>query len=82
MRYSLRNQKKISKALGDKILNNIIKSLKVEFKKTELDIRRVNNDKYDTLMINDINNTCGLISFFVIDSKYDVLKLAFKEHIN
>jgi len=82
MRYTLRNQKKIINAVGEKAFNNIRKSLIVEFKKTEQDIKRIGNNKYDTLMINDENHTCGLISFFVISKKYDVYKLAFKEFIN
>jgi hypothetical protein len=82
MRYTLRNQKKIINAFDEKVFNNIRKSLIIEFKKTKLDIRKIGNDKYDTLMINDDNHTCGLIAFFVISKKYDVYKLAFKEFIN
>ena len=81
MRYALRNKKKIKESLGENVLKNIISSLDAEFsnnKKIELE----GNEKYKMIAVNDLNHTCGLIIFYVIEERFDVYKLAFKEFIN
>lgn len=81
MRYTLRNQKKIIKAYDDKLLHRIITSLEVAVSEEKFEIHK-ECKPYPILDINDVGNTCGLILFHVINKKFDVLTLAFKEFVN
>ena len=83
MRYALRNQHKIAKAYSNQVLKRITRSLDAYFKKQRADFgedaKRIDGDKYDTLIINDIDHSTNLIAFYIIEQKYDVYRLAFKE---
>lgn len=83
MRYALRNKQKIKEALGEDILSRIISSLDDHFKKNpdKLETEDMDNEPYPILLINDSGHSFIMIAFYVIDSKYDVCKLAFKEFI-
>ena len=80
MRLALRNQKKIASAYSPEILERILKSLKKQFSDNKsLDVH--DGKPYPTLIIDDCGHTCALIAFYVIQIKYDVYNLAFKEFI-
>lgn len=81
MRYTLRNKEKIKSSLGKNVLNNIISSLDTEFKNIK-EPELLGNEKYKMIAISDLNRTCGIIIFYVIETTYDVLKLAFKEFVS
>ena len=84
MRYALRNQHKIAKAYSNQVLKRIIRSLDLYFgKKTNLDndTKLIEGDKYKTLFIDDIEHSTNIIAFYIIEQKYDVYRLAFKEFI-
>lgn len=81
MRYTLRNKDKIKSAYSSKFVDRLVNSLDAAFNDKTLDIHRT-NDKYDILTINDTGHTCGLIMFYIINIRYDVYKLAYKEVIN
>jgi hypothetical protein len=77
-RYSLRNQDKISRALGALALSNIIASLHVFFAENKtFDIQE--STPYNTLVIDDKTEENATIEFYVIDTTYDVYNLAFKK---
>lgn len=83
MRFALRNQSKIEKALGGDVLEMLMDSLKQAFEafndfEIEARIDRTASP-YPTLAVD-----CGAYPyytavFYVIGRQYDVLKLAFKE---
>jgi hypothetical protein len=83
-RFALRNQNKIKVQLSEKNLNRILKSLKQYFSTgvKEDDVNHWPGEKYKILSINDEGHTCGIIAFYIIEIKFDVYKLAFKEFIN
>ena len=85
MRYSLRNQSKVAAAYSPDMLKRIIDSLDAYFRNRPFipgkDCNKIGNDQYETLIIDDIGHTTNMIAFYVIEIKYDVLKLAFKEFI-
>ena len=82
MRYILRNQKKIEKAYGKKVLERINLSLKNHFDKSKsLDLILCSGDKLLTLIIDDSNHTSNMIAFYRISRLYDVTTLALKEFI-
>jgi hypothetical protein len=81
MRYALRNKKKIKESLGVNVLKNIIASLDAEFSSTK-EFEMLGDEKYKMIAVNDLNRTCGIIIFYVIEARYDVLKLAFKEFVS
>ena len=79
-RYSLRNKDKIKDKLGNDILNRIILSLNAYFVAHD-DIEVFEGNPYPVIIIDDIEHTTNLISFYVIRQKYDVYNLAFNEFI-
>lgn len=82
MRYALRNQDKIAKAFGDDVLKRIIDSLDDYFKTAKkIESFQIGNELYETMMINDIGHTVNVIAFYIVEVKFDVLRLAFKEFI-
>ena len=88
MRYALRNQQKIKAHFephGQEILDRIIMSLNIHFEKedpiTEHAEELESGEKYRTLIINDEGHTCACISFYILEIKYDVCRLAFNEFI-
>ena len=85
MRYALRNQHKITEAYSPEILKRIIKSLDVFFSGATSLHTNIHHDggidKYPTLIIDDAEHTTNTIVFYIIGSKYDVYRLAFKEFI-
>ena len=88
MRYALRNQDKIAKALGDDYLtNHLIASLDCFFRLVGDDVIyyfRIDTGetKYPILRINDINFDGAMLEFAVIERKFDVLKLAYIRQTN
>jgi len=85
MRYSLRNQSKISAAYSPEVLKRIIDSLDEFFKNNEsissCDAMLIGDDEFKTLLIDDAGHSTNMIAFYIIDTKYDVYNLAFKEFI-
>jgi hypothetical protein len=89
MRYALRNQDKIKahyEPHGSEILNRILDSLNKHFKLEDPISEHVSDEmlpeeKYRTLIINDTGHTCACISFYIIEIKFDVCRLAFIEFI-
>lgn len=83
MRYALRNMRKIEKAYSFDVLKRIVLSLEKHFEKEEplFDVNTIGTDKYKTLIIDDAVHTVNCIAFYIIDIKYDVVRLAFKEFI-
>lgn len=88
MRYALRNQQKIKAHFephGQEILDRIIMSLNLHFEKedpiTEHADKLEPGEHYRTLIINDEGHTCACISFYILEIKYDVCRLAFNEFI-
>jgi len=82
MRYTLRNQSLIILRYDHEFLDRLTKSLDEEFKLENHDIITVEHEPFPMLSINDVTHTCGLIIFYIIEQKFDVYKLAFKEIIN
>ena len=84
-RYALRNKHKIIQHYnpgGDKILQRIILSLDNYFQKEVPEpYKLIEDEKYPLLLIDDQGHTCALIVFYVIDIKFNVYRLAFKEFI-
>lgn len=89
MRYALRNQDKIAANFspnGEKILARIKTSLDKELAEiADMESLWIKIDPHATpfpvLTIDDTGHTCGLISFYILGQKYDVVRLAFKEFI-
>ena len=93
MRYALRKQDKIAAAYGTLYLNDhLIASLNAFFA-TEYDEEELhdymidcdngisyihtNNRSYEILRINDVADDNAMLEFAWIETKYDVVKLAF-----
>ena len=81
MRYSLRNQNKISSTFSKAFLQRVLSSLDEAFKDNIFDVHE-ECKPYPILDINDNGHTCGLILFHVISKTFDVYNLAFKETVN
>lgn len=88
MRYALRNQNKIKAHFephGQEILDRIIMSLNIHFEKedpiTEHAEAVESGEQYRVLIINDEWHSCACISFYILEIKYDVCRLAFIEFI-
>lgn len=81
MRFSLRNQSKISDKLGESFLHWLLKSLDYYFKNTE-DIIEYDYDKkysYKIIHVNNIqHNSDSVFELYIISKKYDVFNLAYK----
>ena len=84
MRYSLRNQHKISAAYGEKFLQRVLTSLDEAFKegKPKPEEHTLQGEDYPVIDINDEGHTCGIILLYIINKTFDVYNLAFKEVIN
>ena len=77
----LRNQHKIKAVLGDEKLNRIKLSIQTFMDSNkELEPQGIEGSKYDVIVINDSSNK-GMISFYIIDSKFNIYTVAFKEFI-
>lgn len=87
MRYALRNHQKIKANFepnGQEILDRIIMSLNIHFEKEDPiteHVSKLTDEKYWTLIINDEGHTCACISFYILEIKFDVCRLAFIEFI-
>lgn len=87
MRYRLRNQNKIRAHFepnGEACLRRINESLKKHFsnaKNIEKDIQTLSHEPHPVLIINDIEHTVNMLSFYVIEKGRDYYLLAFKEFI-
>lgn len=81
MRYALRNQKKIKEVLGEDILNRIIKSLNEGLKKDLYTMEKPLEETHMMLTVPDADHTTNVIVFYIINRKYDVYHLAFKEFV-
>jgi len=84
MRYALRNQKKIKAHFepnGQELLNRIIKSLDTHFEKNETIEIFDSGEEFPLILISDVGHTVNVIAFYVLEIKFDVYRLAFKEFI-
>lgn len=88
MRYALRNQDKIKahfELYGQEILDRIIMSLNIHFELqdpiTEHAEELDPDEQFQTLIVNDAGHSCACISFYILEIKYDVCRLAFNEFI-
>ena len=84
MRYALRKQEKIVAAYSIEILKLIDRSLKAHFEKYEvisLSWPSVGTEPYPLLLVDNPEREKSIIAFYVIGSKYDIYRLAFKEFI-
>lgn len=92
MRYALRNQDKIAAAYGTLYLNDhIIASLDAFFARCKdedalndymidcggISYIETRNGGYEILRINDVADDNAMLEFAWLDTKYDVVKLAF-----
>ena len=83
MRYALRNQSKITEALGEDVLKRIKTSLDAHFKDlTTLQYKHDKGNEYPHFEIKDAGRASGTIAFFMTKQQFDVVHLAFKEFIN
>lgn len=82
MRYALRNKSKIQKVYGNKGLEIILKSLNSEYGKKDQDIEILKGEKYPVIMINNIQEPVKEISFYLLETKFDVHRLALKKFIS
>lgn len=81
MRYALRNQQKIEAAYPG-MLKRILDSLKSHFENHESIEIYDSRDQYPIIIIiSDVGHTVNMISFYVLEIKFDVYRLAFKEFI-
>lgn len=78
MRYALRNQNKIVSALGQSTLGRILKSLDLFFEEVIEVPVEPSQEEYPLLIINDAIHPINSIEFYVLDIKFDVVRLAFK----
>ena len=82
MRYSLRNQNKISAAFDEKFLKRVLDSLTESFKENRPPPELHKDDPFPIIYIDDEGHSCGFIVFHVIRKTFDTYNLAFKEIIN
>lgn len=81
MRYALRNQEKIKAKLGEEKLQRIIKSLNIFFEDViEIPVEP-SEEEYPLLIINDVVHPINSIEFYVLEIRFDVARLAFKQII-
>lgn len=82
MRYALRNQDKIIKVHSKEVLDCIIKSLDEHFKKENpLNDLKETSSIYKLLIINDVEHTVNCIVFYVLEQRFNIARLAFKEFV-
>ena len=75
----LRNRHKVSDVYGDDILKMIEGSInKFNESGEPVESERIGNDKFKTFIIKDVWNTTA---FYIVDSSFNIYKLAFKEFI-
>lgn len=79
-RYSLRNQDKIKKALGDDFLKWLLLSLNSHFKSgKEIIEHEYNNENFKVIHVDNVQpNTDSFFELFVIKKTFDVYNLAYK----
>ena len=79
---NLRNKDKIKAVLGDEKLNRIKDSINA-LKNSNKDIEpeKIEGSKYDLIIIDDVSGIDSMIVFYVIESKFNIYKIAFKEFI-
>lgn len=80
MRYALRNQQKIEAAYPG-MLKRILDSLKSHFENHESIEIDDSGEQYPLIIISDVGHTVNMISFYVLEIRFDVYRLAFKEFI-
>jgi len=79
---NLRNQHKIKAALGDKKLNRIKDSIKAVMNSSEdIEPQQIEGSEYDIIMIDDVSGIDSMIVFYIIEAKFNIYKIAFKEFI-
>ena len=81
MRFTLRNQHKIKEAFSETFLNEILEDTKTYFR-LQKEIKKYDvGHKFQTIKVprNKIKGYEHI--FYIYDSKYDVLNLAYKETI-
>jgi hypothetical protein len=80
MRYALRNQQKIEAAYPGTI-GRILKSLSAHFESGKEILPMESGEEFPIIVIDDIGHSMNMIAFYIIDIKFDVYRLAFKEFI-
>jgi len=80
MRYALRNQQKIDKAYPG-MITRILDSLKKYFDEHEAIEVYDSGDEFPLIFVSDVGHTVNVIAFYVLEIKFDVYRLAFKEFI-
>lgn len=80
MRCALRNQKKIEAAYPG-MIKRILDSLKSHFEKNETIEIFDSGEEFPLILISDVGHTVNIIAFYVLEIKFDVYRLAFKEFI-
>jgi len=78
----LRNQHKIKAVLGDEKLKIIKDSLQAVIDSNE-DIKpeQIEGSKYNIIMIDDVSGENSMIAFYIIEAKFNIYRIAFKEFI-
>lgn len=80
MRYALRNQNKIEAAYPGTI-GRILNSLSSHFTPEREIVPMESGEEFPIIIVDDVGHSMNMISFYVIEIKYDVYRLAFKEFI-
>jgi hypothetical protein len=83
MRFSLRNQKKISGKLGQKYLDILLTSLVMHFTSTnEIEEHTYEGEDFKVIHVpNAQPKTDSVFEFYVISKTFDVYNLAYKSTI-
>jgi len=78
----LRNQHKIKAALGDEKLKRLKDSIsEVMNSDKQIEPQQIDGSEYDIIMIDDVSGIDSMIVFYIIEAKFNIYKIAFKEFI-
>lgn len=84
MRYTIRNQVKLTEAFGVEYLRRMFKSLDEYFKKNEdiVDPIKHDGDPYPFILVDDVTHSEAIFEFWVVKKVYDSYLLAYKSIIS
>ncbi|MDD4970842.1 MAG: hypothetical protein PHT07_15550 [Paludibacter sp.] len=79
MRFTLRNQPKIIKSLGDDYRNLLLRSLEEYFKKNDtIEVYQIEGGKYNAIFVPSVAKNSEIdFQFVIISKQYDVYNLAY-----
>jgi len=78
----LRNQHKIKAVLGEEKLKRLKDSIsEVMNSDKQIEPQQIDGSKYDIIMIDDVSGIDSMIVFYIIEAKFNIYKIAFKEFI-